>query len=216
MAAAAGAQFQGKSGFIWSANPPNPRRAGEQDIVRNQQGPSQQARNIDSILSAFQSLFPDEILERVVYYTNLFGERRYPEEVNDEGVREGGWLRTNITEIKAFVGLLILTGPLAAQHESVQFLWTEDPAFSPPIFPATISRNRFFQLLETIRFDDLATRAERLEHDKLAPIREIVDIVCARCRTLYHPSPFLTVNEQLIRFFGHCGFRVYIPSKPDK
>jgi hypothetical protein len=36
---------------------------------------------------------------------------------------------------------------------------------------------------------------------------------CGRC---YTPSAFLTIDEQLLGYRGRCGFRQYIPSKPDR
>lgn len=72
------------------------------------------------------------------------------------------------------------------------------------------------QLLAFIRFDDINSRQDRLLLDKLAPVREVVDYISERCKDLYKPSTYLTVDEQLVRFFGRCRFRVYLPSKPDK
>ena len=59
-------------------------------------------------------------------------------------------------------------------------------------------------------------RAIREATDKLAAISEILLLMAQRFRISFHPSASLTVDEQLVRFFGHCRFRVYMPSKPDK
>ena len=52
--------------------------------------------------------------------------------------------------------------------------------------------------------------------DKLAAISEILSLMAQRFRMSFHPSASLTVDEELVRFFGHCRFRVYMPAKPDK
>ena len=36
------------------------------------------------------------------------------------------------------------------------------------------------------------------------------------CKTKYKPSSYVTIDEQLVGFRGHCPFRMYIPNKPAK
>ena len=79
-----------------------------------------------------------------------------------------------------------------------------------------MSRRRFSELQANIRFDDITTRKDRTQNDKLAPFREFLDRISERCKDFYKPSENLTIDEQLVRFFGHCRLRVYMPSKPDK
>lgn len=59
-------------------------------------------------------------------------------------------------------------------------------------------------------------REERRQRDKLAPIRELINLFASRCRACYIPSAYVTVDEQLIRFRGRCPFRVYMPKKPGR
>ncbi|GLV43796.1 hypothetical protein CBL_11624 [Carabus blaptoides fortunei] len=57
-------------------------------------------------------------------------------------------------------------------------LWsTCNPSSGRPIYQATMSRNRFTEILRFLRFDDIATRSERKQTGKLAPIREVTDIL---------------------------------------
>ncbi|CAE1279103.1 unnamed protein product [Acanthosepion pharaonis] len=42
------------------------------------------------------------------------------------------------------------------------------------------------------------------------------NIFIEACGTHYIPHEFLTVDEQLLVFQGHCPFRMYIPNKPEK
>lgn len=85
-----------------------------------------------------------------------------------------------------------------------------------PIFKATMPKHRFEQIISCIRFDDKDTRSERRARDKLAPIREIFDMVCENLVNTYSPGENLTVDEQLVAFRGRCAFKQYLPSKPDK
>jgi hypothetical protein len=60
------------------------------------------------------------------------------------------------------------------------------------------------------------TRNERVVRDKLAPIREIMDLFAAYCQKYYNTSSHITVDEQLFPFRGHAPFRVYMKLKPAK
>jgi hypothetical protein len=75
-----------------------------------------------------------------------------------------------------------------------------------------MSRRRFIELRRVIRFDE---RSER-KRNKLAPIHNVLDKFVTKCKTLYKPGPYVTVDDQLMSFRGRCPFKVYIPSKPGK
>ncbi|XP_044745207.1 piggyBac transposable element-derived protein 4-like [Coccinella septempunctata] len=79
-----------------------------------------------------------------------------------------------------------------------------------------MSENRFRFLLRCVRFDNVETRNERRELDKLAPIRELFENFLVNFQANFIPSEFLTVDEQLLAFRGRCGFKQFIPSKPAK
>ena len=52
--------------------------------------------------------------------------------------------------------------------------------------------------------------------DKLAHIRFVLDSIVSSLKNSYNPSKQLTIDERLCRYRGHCPFRQYMPSKPDK
>ncbi|KAG5863453.1 hypothetical protein JTB14_016225 [Gonioctena quinquepunctata] len=125
------------------------------------------------------------------------------------------WTPTDSVEIKAYIGLLLSQRALKARKEP-EMLWISDKCYSRPIFPATMSRDRFFALTKCIRFDDMATRAERRAVDELAPIRCIFDMFVENFKRMMYPGSHMTVDEQLLGFRGRASFRVYMKSKPDK
>jgi hypothetical protein len=88
--------------------------------------------------------------------------------------------------------------------------------FGIAVYRATMTKNRFIFLTKCLRFDDAATRGERRQTDRIAAIRQVWDHIVATSKKLYSPSDVLTVDEQLLGSYGKCGFRVYIPNKPDK
>lgn len=116
----------------------------------------------------------------------------------------------------AAFGILIIAGALKANKEPIHFLWTKKSLFSRPIFPASMARDRFVNILRFIRFDDLSTRTDRRKLDKLAAFRNVFESFVANCKKHYSPNSHLTVDEQLVSFRGRCPFRVYMKSKPAK
>ena len=80
----------------------------------------------------------------------------------------------------------------------------------------SLSENRFRFLIQCLRFDNVQDRNTRREIDKLAPIRELQELVVNNFQKYFSPSEYLTIDEQLLSFRGRCGFKQYIPSKPAK
>lgn len=76
--------------------------------------------------------------------------------------------------------------------------------------------NRFKSILRFIRFDDKSKRSDRRKTDKLAPIRDLFNMIDLNLSRMYSPGPSLTIDEQLVPYRGRCPFKQYIPSKPDK
>ena len=122
-----------------------------------------------------------------------------------------------LTELYAFLGLLILTGVFRANREPISELYSEDPNKGKPIFnKATMPRERFRNFLRFLRFDDHNTRLDRIKSDKLAPIRHIFEIIRSSLCNSYHPGTYTTIDERLCRYRGNCSFRQCMPKKPDR
>ncbi|KAK9717500.1 Transposase IS4 [Popillia japonica] len=68
----------------------------------------------------------------------------------------------------------------------------------------------------TTRFDDKTTRLERQEIDKLATIRTFFETFNSNCKKYYIMSEYTTVDEKLEAFRGRCGFKIYMPQKPNR
>ncbi|XP_036834956.1 piggyBac transposable element-derived protein 4-like [Oncorhynchus mykiss] len=160
-----------------------------------------QARDI---ASAFH-LFVTPAIERIIVeMTNLHGARKYGD----------GWRPMDATDLRAYVGLLILAGVYRSRGEAAASLW--DAESGRTVFRATMPLKVFHRYSRLLRFDDRQSRPARLATDKLAAIREVWDLWEARLPALYNPGPDVTVDEQLVPFRGRCPFRQYIPSKPAK
>ena len=135
---------------------------------------------------------------------------------NHEGRRifHQRWIEVTRPELYTYIGVVLLAGVYRSNKEPIIHLWNKTSGRS--VFPNSMSRNRFTDITRCLRFDDRETRAERRERDKLAPIRQVTDIIQRRCVANFRPSQNLCVDEQLVLYRGRCGFKVYMPSKPGK
>lgn len=161
-------------------------------------------------LSIFFHFFTQEIIEKVLNYTNAFIRSTQQNYARERDAKE-----TNKEELLAFFGMLYLAGLKKLSHTSFEEVWTTDGT-GMTIFQACMGYKRFLFLLRSLRFDNKDNRLDRKLEDKLAPIREILDEFVKNCLKNYSPGDCITIDETLVPFRGRCSFIQYIPNKPAK
>jgi Transposase IS4 len=124
-----------------------------------------------------------------------------------------GFVPFTALELDAFLGILIAAGVHRSNKEHLDEMWQPDAL---PIYRAALSRDRFKMFLRFIRFDNAATRNERLKESKAAAISEIWNMLNSNLSSAYKPSECITVDEQLFPYRGRTRFTQYLPSKPAK
>ena len=117
------------------------------------------------------------------------------------------------TELDAFVGILLAAD---YSHNNVQTTKTLCQSNNLSIFRAALSFNRFSALARYIIFDDGRKRAQRLSHDKAAPILDVWNFLNENPAKNYSPHGSITIDEQLFPYCRKTRFTQYILSKPAK
>lgn len=79
-----------------------------------------------------------------------------------------------------------------------------------------MSRDRFKEIMQYIRFDMKNTRSRRLRTDKFALISTIWERFIKNSKACYIPGANITDNEQLFPSRACCPFTQYVSNKPDK
>ncbi|KAL4104514.1 hypothetical protein QTP88_019809 [Uroleucon formosanum] len=190
--------------------PPKNVRTRQRNIVLRLPGVKQIGRDANSILECWNLLFSNSIINDIVKYTNIYLDKIRSKYTQQHMVRE-----TSKSEMNALFGLLYLAGVLRSNHLNLDDLWSND-GLSPEYFRAVMPKARFYILLRAMRFDDIGTRAQRKQFDKLAAIRSVFEDFVLRCENCYIVGANVTIDEMLESFRGRCSFRQYIPSKPNK
>ncbi|KAL7841086.1 hypothetical protein SRHO_G00247770 [Serrasalmus rhombeus] len=118
----------------------------------------------------------------------------------------------DLPELMAFISVIILRG--VTKVPSLRDSWSANLA-NPRII-ATMARNRFQDIMQHLRFDDMFTRSERAETDKFAAISDVWRSFVTNCIASYNPGRHITIDEQLFPSKTRCCFLQYIATKPDK
>lgn len=152
---------------------PSPRpniRTRQENIVINPLGvQGEDAKNSKTLLECFNLFITTQMLEDIVLFTNIHIRAH-----KDYFSRERDTTKTDLTEIEALVGLLLMAGLKKMHHLNIHEKWVDDGT-APDIFRAIMSKTIFFFLLRNVRFDDMQTRGERAKIDNMGAIRNICE-----------------------------------------
>ncbi|XP_058252363.1 piggyBac transposable element-derived protein 4-like [Hemibagrus wyckioides] len=198
-----GSGWIGRNGLVWFST-------NEETLCFSQPargvtpGPTRYAIvRVQNVVSAFDLFITEEMIDLIVRMTNLHGRRTMK-----------NWNEIDSTDLRAYMGLLILAGVYRSKGESTRSLW--DDRSGRAIFRATMSLSSFHRINRALRFDDKLQRPARPREDKLVPIRSLWEMWTLRLPLLFNPGKNVTVDEQLVPFKGRCSFRQYMPKKPAK
>lgn len=194
----------------WSKHAPPATKTRAENIITHLPGPKIAVRNLKTVNEIWQQFFDLDMLRIIVESTNKHIQRSKENYSRERNVKE-----TDIAEVHGLISLLYLAGVLKAGRLNVSELWRNDGT-GVEQFRLTMSKFRFQFLLQHLRFDDMDTRTERRNVDRLAPIRDMFNLFVEKCQSAYTPFQNVTIDEKLEAFRGRCGFRVYIPRKPNK
>lgn len=187
------------------------------NVITGRQGTRQKARLTPTPRTAFELFFTEAMMTKIVLFTNrkiqcLLSKR--PENFIAENSKYYYMKETNIEELFAFIGLYIYRGLYKLNTLSVDKLFSNK--YCPPIFSATMSRNRFSFIRANLCFDDASTRDERWKQDRFAAMRDIFELFNFECMSCLVPGDYLSLDETLYSMRNQISFKQYNPNKPAK
>lgn len=204
----------GKNSYEWSGTKSRRQRIAKRNILIHLPGNKSSAKNIVDRLAVWELFFTKVVIDAIVRYTNE-KIREEKEKSRKEG-RKDTTYKNELTslELRALIGLYYIAG--ATKQNSVDSREMFDTKYGLPFFRATMTENRFVYLTSMLRFDNKVERQKKQKTDRMAAIRELFDHIVNISKNSYVPSDTVTIDEQLLRFHGRCGFRMYLPNKPDR
>ncbi|KAI4466910.1 piggybac transposable element-derived protein 4 [Holotrichia oblita] len=159
-------------------------RTGGNNIIIQMPGGKGEARKKRTPIEIWNLFITNDILERIVVYTNTQIE-----------LKTYSARATDLDELKALSGLLYIVGVMKSSHQNIIDL-CKNNGMGLEIFRLKMSVERFKFLLQTIRLDDKITRLERRELDKLSAVREFFDAFNGNLPKYFSPSQYTTVDER--------------------
>jgi len=115
------------------------------------------------------------------------------------------WLSIMPEEMRKFMGIIFLMAQV--RKERVRDYWSTDPTISMPIFPQTMSRNRFESIWQAWHFSD--NSQETKDSGCLFKIFPVYVYFLQKFRSVYGPKQELSLDEAMIQWRGHLAFRTY-------
>jgi len=166
--------------------------------------------NEADVTSYFDHRIPPELIEIVVDRANLYTQQivKMPRPVTKHA-RSEEWKPVTVIEMKKFLGLIFVSG--IVRKPKLELYWSTRGIFQTPIFPQTMSRNRFQLLHRYLHFND--NNGVGTNEDCLYKIRTILDTVVNNFRTNYIPDREISLDEGMLGWQGRLQIRVYNPSK---
>jgi len=110
--------------------------------------------NEADLMSYFDHYIPPELTEIVVDQTNLYAQQqivKMPRPVTKHA-RSEEWKPIPVIEMKKFPGLIFVTG--IVRKPKLELYWSMRGIFQTPVFPQTMSRNRFQLIQRYLHFND--------------------------------------------------------------
>lgn len=198
---------------FWLSSPlALPSKTKARNIIKVLPGPKRVARDAKSEIDCFLKLFSIPIIDKIVQYSNIFIEKRLS---SGRFSRPREYGTTSRTEVMALLGILFMLSINKGCRADARRAWKSNGT-GLMICRAAFGINRFRFLLQSLRFDDINSRVERVKLDKLAAIREVYSELNDNFQSSYSLSEFVTIDEMLHPFRGRCSFVMYMPNKPAK
>ena len=191
-------------------------RQSSKDVIKNKPGTSASAKHVDTPKKAFDYYLPLAFMEKIKNYSN---ERiRITlvacSEILKKSDKYPHMKPIDIIDIQAFIGIMYFRGLYGLNNHHLNILFSEKQG--PPVFGATMSRQRFEFISSHICFDDIHTRNERWSHDRFTCMREILEECNKNFSRAVVPADYLTIDETLYAMRNQIAFKQYNPDKPAK
>ena len=154
----------------------------------------------------------EPVVDLIVSETNRYAAQYIASNVIPPHSPVNKWQPTNRNEIYTFLGLTVLMG--IVYKPRLAMYWSGDELYETGIFGKTMARDRYLLILRFLHFvnnDNIDSNDPN--RDRLAKIRQVLDLIRGQCGTVLQPGRDLCVDESLLLFKGRLAFKQFIRTK---
>lgn len=137
----------------------------------------------------FELFVDDEVIDWIVDCTVQYGVA----DMNDAS------FSTDAAEIRQFIGILFVTG--YNTRPTIDNYWSTNPTLEYPLIRSAMPRNRFVRL-------------KRNKNDKFSKVTPLNNLMNAKFMQFGIFSHNLSIDEQMIAYFGRHSCKMFIKGKP--
>ena len=168
-------------------------------------------------LDFFELYFTEDVVRLLVIKTNRYAVNFFAENPEaSETSYTGSWQDVDEVEMRIFIGLIFLMGII--YKPSIPMYWSTEELYHTPIFQKAMSRNQFQLILKFFHCNDNNNPqydANDENRDRLYKVRPLIDLLRARCKTVYTPDQNVSVDESLVILKGRLRFKQLIKKRSE-
>jgi len=144
-------------------------------------GPNIVIDNLESVVEVVSSVIGDDLTLLLTEQSNLYHSQNAEKwKISPKTLK---WSNITPEEMRKYLGLTILMGQV--RKENIRDYWSTDPTISTPIFPHTVSRNRFESVWQAWHFSD---GSKQIQHSgQLFKIWPVCEYFVQKFRSVYSP-----------------------------
>ena len=126
------------------------------------------------------------------------------------------WIDVTVDEIYAYFGFNFLMG--LNPKPSINDYWRKESNYHYSPISDRITRDRYLETSRNLHFVSNSTLAPRTDpgYDRLGKVWPLLNYLCEKFKSIYHPGKELAVDEAMIKFQGRSSLKQYMPKKPIK
>ena len=176
----------------------------------------------DEPVDIYQKFITNNMIQLILRETNLYGDQYVDSHINflqqHPRARAQSFIRRKFTaqEITRFIVLVITMG--IVNLPSLQHYWSTAWPFVSNNANKIMSRDRFLLILKFLHLADNSKASPRgtSSYDKLYKLREFLNIIIIKFKTMFSMNRELSIEESIIGYKGRLSFLQYMPKKPTK
>ncbi|XP_071043394.1 piggyBac transposable element-derived protein 2-like [Parasteatoda tepidariorum] len=166
--------------------------------------------NFDKTVSILEGLSPVEVFEEFLSPTYLEHILTETEKYAKQWKNNPDFSLTT-EEQKTFIGFLIFSRYHTLSSE--RDYWSDEEDLRVPVAKKSMTRNRYLEMKSMIPFAD-NYEAKFQTNDRAFKIRKLITEMNANFQKWGIFDNHLSIDERIIRFYGHHYFKQYIKGKP--